>query len=73
MSDFIYDDQGACVARIVDGNVIAEKDERKIATVREGNVYALNGELIGHLQDAHLIPNGSGTPPIAWTNLLNDN
>jgi hypothetical protein len=33
MSDFIYDDQGACVARIVDGNVIAEKDERKIATV----------------------------------------
>jgi len=70
MVDFIYNDQGGCVARIVDGNVFSDSDGRLIATSREGKIYALSGELVGHLRGAGLvIKAGDGTPD-AFTRLL---
>ena len=72
MVDFIYNDQGACVARIVDGEVFSDADNRLIATSREGKIYALSGELVGHLQVAGLVPkDGDGTPD-AFTRLLRE-
>jgi len=45
MADFIYD-KGACVARIVNGEVFSETTKRLVAAIREGKVYALNGEFL---------------------------
>ena len=42
MADFIYDDQGVCVARIINGEIFSELTKRRIATAREGNIYADN-------------------------------
>ena len=74
MSDFIYDDQGKCVAWILKGEVFTgdEGNKRKIATVdREGNICSLQGELVGHLQDTGLVrKEGGDATPEAFTKLL---
>jgi hypothetical protein len=68
--DFIYDDQGACVARIVDGEVFSETSKQRIATIRDGNIYALGGELVGHLQGAGFVRKEGDSTPEAFTRLL---
>jgi hypothetical protein len=71
MADFIYNDQGVCVARIINGDVFTEeKNPRRIATIRQGNIFALNGELIGHLQGAGLVRKDGDVTPEAFTKLL---
>jgi hypothetical protein len=58
----VYDDQGRCIARLVNGEVFSEANQRKFATVREGHMYGLDGKLIGHLQDADLgLPSNAGS------------
>jgi hypothetical protein len=70
MTDFIYDDQGKCVAWIVNGDVFSEATGQKIATIREGNIFDFGGTLVGHLQDAGLVrKDGNSTPP-EFTRLL---
>jgi hypothetical protein len=70
MSDFIYDDQGKCVAWIVHGDVFSEATGQKIATMRDGNIFDFNGSLVGHLQEAGLVrKEGDSTPP-EFTRLL---
>lgn len=71
MSDFIYDDKGKCVAWIVGGEVFSEASKQKIATIREGNVYGLGGELIGHLEGAGLVRGEGNFTAEAFTKLLN--
>jgi hypothetical protein len=72
MSDFIYDDQGKCIAWIVKGEVFTGADKRKIATVdRTGNIYSLQGEHVGHLQDAGVVrKDKEDKTPEAFTKLL---
>jgi hypothetical protein len=72
MADFIYDDQGACVARIITGEVFSEATKQRIATVREGNIYNLNGELVGHLQGAGVVRKDGDFTPEAFTKLLSE-
>jgi hypothetical protein len=56
MVDFLYDPRsGRCVAWTLEGDIFSAED-RKIATSDEaGNVYALDGKLIGHLDRDGLI------------------
>jgi len=72
MADFIYDDQGACVAWIVNGEVFSEASKQRIATIREGKIYAPSGELVGHLQGAGLVRKEGDYTPDAFTRLLNE-
>ena len=73
MADFIYDDQGVCVARIINGEIFSELTKRRIATAREGNIYAISGELIGHLQNAGFIVRKEGdSTPDAFMKLLSE-
>lgn len=65
MSDFIYNDLGICVARVVNGKVFSEASNQGIATVSQGSVYGLDGTLIGSLWDAGLVRGkGDFTPDI---------
>jgi hypothetical protein len=69
MSDFIYDDQGKCVAWIIDGQIFTGEDKRKIATVdHDGNIYSLQGELVGHLEATGVVRKDK--VPEAFTKLL---
>lgn len=70
MVDFIYDDQGTCVARIVNGGVFSEGRNQRIATIRDGNICALSGELVGHLQGAGLVRKEGDSTPDEFTRLL---
>lgn len=72
MADFIYDDQGACIARIINGEVFSEATNRRVATVRERNIFNLNGELVGHLQNAGLVRKEGDFTPDALSKLLNE-
>jgi hypothetical protein len=72
MADFIYDDQGACVARIINGEVFSEATKRRVAIVREGNIYNLTGELVGHLQGAGVVRKDRDFTPEAFTKLLSE-
>jgi hypothetical protein len=70
MSDFIYDDQGKCVAWIVHNEVFSEANGRKIAAVRDGKIFDFDGNLVGHLQNDGLVrKEGDSTPP-EFTRLL---
>jgi len=45
MSDYIYDETGKQLAWIENGDIfIAEGGKRKIATVRDGELYSLQGK-----------------------------
>lgn len=70
MNDFIYDDQGKCLARINRNEVFSDTTGQKIATIRDGSIYTLEGDLVGHLQRAGLVRmDGDCTPP-AFMKLL---
>lgn len=69
-ADFIYNDQGACVARIVNDEVFRDSDQRKIAIVRDGNLYSLDGKLLGHLEATGSVRTEEGSTPGAFTQLL---
>jgi hypothetical protein len=70
MSDFIYDDQGKCVAWIVQGDVFSETTRQKIATIRDGNIFDFSGNLVGHLQDVGFVRKGGDSTPPEFTRLL---
>ena len=73
MSDFIYDDQGKCIAWIVNDEVFTGDGEnrRKIATVDpRGNIFSLHGDLIGRLQGVGLVRDQGDTTPEAFTKLI---
>jgi len=70
MNDFIYDDQGKCVAWIINGEVFTGENKRKIATVDHGNIYSLQGELVGHLQPGGVVRMDGNKTPEAFTKLL---
>ncbi|MGX1320755.1 hypothetical protein AB7M17_004208 [Bradyrhizobium sp. USDA 377] len=45
MSDYIYDENGKQLAWIENGDIfVAAEGKRKIATVRNGQLYSLQGE-----------------------------
>ena len=53
ITGYIYDTKGGtCLARIMNDTEVfdATMDGRQIGTVRNGNVYDLNGGLVGHLR-----------------------
>ncbi|MBV8564887.1 MAG: hypothetical protein JO273_05470 [Methylobacteriaceae bacterium] len=58
MSDFIWDAQGRCLARILKGSVFDEVTGQRIGTAREQALYNLKGEFIGSLRNI----NGGGQP-----------
>lgn len=70
MSDFIYDDQGKCVAWIVQGGVFSETTRQKIATIRDGNIFDFSGNLVGYLQDVGFVRKGGDSTPPEFTRLL---
>ena len=70
MSDFIYDDQGKCVAWIVQGDVFSETTRQKIATIRDGSIFDFSGNLVGHLQDVGFVRKGGDSTPPEFTRLL---
>jgi hypothetical protein len=72
MTNLIYNDQGSCIARVVNGEIFSEAANRKIGTTREGNFYGLTGELIGHFASADLVLTARDSTPDALTKLLNE-
>ena len=67
MIDFLYDPiKGNCVAWMLDGDVFAESDRKIATTDREGNIYTLDGELIGHLEGADVVPKGVWVCQMRW-------
>jgi hypothetical protein len=69
--DFLYDpNKGTCVAWILDGDVFAESDRKIATTDREGNIYTLDGELIGHLEAAGVVPKEGASMPDAFAKIL---
>jgi hypothetical protein len=47
----IWDDRdGSHLANIEDGKVFRVTDNCQIGTIRDGNIYGLDGKLLGHLQ-----------------------
>jgi len=73
MIDFLYDPiNGNCVAWILDGDVFADSDRKIATTDREGNIYTLDGELIGHLEAAGVVPKDGAGMPDTFAELLQD-
>src|SRR5262249_62370242 len=72
MVDFLYDPMtGRCVAWMLAGDVFTD-DDRKIATTdRSGNIYALDGELVGHLAPTGVVPPERTGMPDAFARPLN--
>lgn len=70
--DFIYDQEtGKCIASIEDGVVYRDDAEgEKIATVRAGNVYNLQGELVGQLEGDHVTGMRTASMPKLFRKLL---
>ena len=56
MVEFLYDPRtGRCVAWTLNGDIFSD-DDRKVATSDvSGNVYALDGKLVGHLDGTGLV------------------
>ncbi len=52
MAGSIYDEQGICVARIIDGTVRSEISQRTIRTERDQAIFSLGGNLLGYLEIA---------------------
>jgi len=69
MSDYICDKTtGRQLAWITDGKVFDVNSSRQIATLRNGSLYALDGKLVGHVENAFQVR--SGKTPAAFLNLL---
>lgn len=68
MYDFVYD-EGHVVAHIKLGSIYTEKTNIKIATVSEGKIYSLGGQLVGYLKNANNMATDKMLPP-AFRNLL---
>jgi hypothetical protein len=70
--DFIYDQEtGKCIASIEDGVVYRDDAEgEKIATVRAGNVYDLQGELVGYLEGDHVTGFRAPSMPTSFKKLV---
>ena len=69
MLSYIYD-QGACVARsLTDGYYAIYGKE--IGTVRNGSIYGLNGEFVGHLQVGGMVRSEGDLTPDRFRRLLN--
>jgi hypothetical protein len=63
---FLYDPRtGRCVAWTLEGGIFNADDRKIAATDDTGNVYALDGKLVGHLDG-----NGLRVPPDAFAELL---
>lgn len=72
MADFIFNDKGKSIAWIVGGKVFSGSKAQMIATISEGKIYSLDGDLVGHLQVAGLvIKDGVGIPD-AFSRLLHE-
>ena len=64
-------DTGKIVAVIRHGEVFRnDKEEARIAIVLNANLYDLKGNLVGRLDDQHVIDVRTWSMPIAFTNLL---
>ena len=49
--DHIWDDRdGSHLANIEDSKVYRATDNCQIGTIRDGNIYGLDGKLLGHLE-----------------------
>jgi hypothetical protein len=72
MKDFIVDQEtGANIAFIVDGEIFQEiRYYPKIATIRDGTVYDLEGNLVGHLKNGHVTGLITAEMPVSFRNLL---
>ena len=64
-------DNGKIVAVIRHGEVFRnDKEGARIAIVLNANLYDLNGNLVGRLDDQHVIDVRTWSMPIAFRNLL---
>ena len=72
MKDLIYDQEtGECVAFVLNGEVFRVTNEgENIATIRAGNIYDFDGNLIGHRQGDHVTGLHESTMPVSFKNLL---
>jgi hypothetical protein len=72
LREFIYDEEtGDRVAFAVNGEVFrALRGGEKIATVHQGNLFDLDGKLVGRLIGKHVFGRAASTP-LSFKNLLN--
>ena len=61
--------QGRLRRGIFNGEVFSETAKRLVATIREGEVYALNGEFLGNLQGASIVSTGGDSTLEAFSKL----
>ena len=61
---------GKVVAVIRHGEVFRDKEGARIATVLNGNLYDLSGNLVGRLDGQNVIDVRTWTMPAAFRNLL---
>jgi hypothetical protein len=70
MPDFMYDERGICVAHIIEHEFFAEMGGNRIATIRNGDIYALDGKLIGHVQSGRMVRGDGYAMPEALSKLI---
>ncbi len=57
--DNIFDaTTGQQIAWVSDGKVFDVATQKQVGTMRHGNLYSLDGELVGHVEDASLVHKG---------------
>ena len=52
-----------------DGKALAAVNKRHIGTIRDGNIYGLDGELVGHVENLLSSPRNKGQIPEAFRKL----
>ncbi len=62
MNDNIFEaTTGRHLAWVENGKVFEVNSEKQVATLRDGDLYSLAGELVGHVENAFQV-HTSGTP-----------
>jgi hypothetical protein len=66
----IYDDEEVKVAYASNGAVYTIPEGTKIATLRDENLYTLDGQLLGHLTPVGVVRGVDGATPEAFMRLV---
>jgi hypothetical protein len=66
----IYDENGTNVAYINNGVVYVASDGRRVASIRDGNLYTQDGQLLGYRPPAGAVRGVGGTAPDGFMRLV---
>ena len=61
---------GRQLAWIEDGKVFDVATDKQVCTMRDGNLYSLDGKFVGHLEHAWQVHKSESKTPDAFLNLL---